>query len=274
MYRNGLNEAAAAQLGIDYNCPPEDFFGKENKVYISNLNPGRRVLRPEPDFFKLGIMGAGAVASVSEEMSRFAADLLNEYNGNAPALFDGKSLYLINSELAKHGRAVGLINIYYLPSSPYRCNLSGGFNLNIIEEKDIPRKLYRYGGFDHALTYSGGVREPDVWGGATRSLFVETPSESRRKDALAVCAVNANSVMGIAGASRDSERFWQIGVDVVNEFRGLGIASELVITITKEIFKRGAVPYYGTWSGNIASQNVARKCGYYPAWTELVAFRC
>jgi len=36
-----------------------------------------------------------------------------------------------------------------------------------------------------------------------------------------------------------------------------GIAKYLVNLLTVEIFKRGAIPYYGTWCSNIASRNIA-----------------
>ena len=86
---------------------------------------------------------------------------------------------------------------------------------------------------------------------------------------LAVCAYNGRRIVGMAGASSDSERFWQIGIDVIPEYRGLGLGSELVSALTQAVFMHGAVPYYSTWSGNIASQNTARKSGYYPAWSEI-----
>ena len=88
----------------------------------------------------------------------------------------------------------------------------------------------------------------------------------------AVCAFNGSSIAGMAGASNDSQRFWQIGIDVRPEYRGKGLAADLVCSLTKEVFSLGAIPYYGTWAGNIASQNTALKCGYYPAWTEVIAF--
>ena len=82
--------------------------------------------------------------------------------------------------------------------------------------------------------------------------------------AIHKCCQNSEVFTDIMIASR-------IGIDVKKEFRGLGIGSECVKALTYEIMAHGAIPYYGTWSGNIASQNVARTTAYRPAWTEMFA---
>ena len=70
----------------------------------------------------------------------------------------------------------------------------------------------------------------------------------------------------MAGASNDCAMMWQIGMDVLPEYRSCGLAAYLVNWLTLEILNRGYVPYYGTASSNIASQRVAHRVGYYPAW--------
>jgi predicted GNAT family acetyltransferase len=70
----------------------------------------------------------------------------------------------------------------------------------------------------------------------------------------------------MAGASADCAELWQIGIDVLPEYRGKGIAAALVSKLAIEILKRGKVPYYGTSPCNIASQSVAHRAGFKPAW--------
>ena len=83
--------------------------------------------------------------------------------------------------------------------------------------------------------------------------------------------INGRSIMGMAGASSDSPTMAQIGIDVLPEFRGMGVGAALVASCTAEVLRSGYVPYYGTWSGNIISQRIAAKCGYRPAWCEMTS---
>ena len=75
----------------------------------------------------------------------------------------------------------------------------------------------------------------------------------------------------MAGASADSPIMWQIGINVMPEAEGLGIAKILVELLKNEIIKRGAVPFYGTAVSHLASQSVALGSGFHPAWIELVS---
>lgn len=64
---------------------------------------------------------------------------------------------------------------------------------------------------------------------------------------------------------------WQIGVDVLEEYRHQGIATALTSALALEILARGKVPFYcAAWS-NIKSVRTAIKSGFRPAWIELTA---
>ena len=247
IYSSDLISAAADQLSLDYNCCSEDFFRRTNKTVLSKFCYGRRNFRSEPEFFKAATFGNCVVASVSPEMFDFTEDLLN--CGEGIRLFDGKGISEMNRELAGYGYTLGMFAQHYLPKTPYNYINRTGYPLRFYEGGDIA-ELYKYTDFQNALLY-------DCMG--------------KRRDVLAVCAMNGNTVMGMAGASNDSDKFWQIGVDVRPPFRGKGVAQAVVSALTSEIFLRKAIPYYGTWMGNIASQNVALKCGFYPVWTEVIA---
>ncbi|MGN0675491.1 MAG: GNAT family N-acetyltransferase [Oscillospiraceae bacterium] len=249
IFKNELIASAAAQLACDYCCNPEDFFSGENKATLSRLSDGRRHFRKEPDFFKAATMGHGTVISAASEMLDFAGELLSKCSG--AEIFEQTKIWKINAKLAKYNKAIAFNSIFYLPATPYKYIPRDGFRLHFYEENEIVSELYPVKGFANALMYD---------------------SSKPRHDVLAVCALNGGQIVGMAGASNDSERFWQIGIDVLPEYRGLGIGTELVSALTQAVFMHGAVPYYGTWSGNIASQNVAKRAGYYPVWTEINAF--
>ena len=91
-----------------------------------------------------------------------------------------------------------------------------------------------------------------------------------------MCAIGAfaNGVLvGLAGCSADCGTMWQIGIDVLPDYRHRGIASALVAALGNEIFSRGKVPFYcAAWS-NIPSVKTAIRAGFAPAWVHLTCIR-
>ena len=246
-FKNDMIEAAAEQLAIDLACAPTDFLKESNTTVFSNLMFGRRNFKFEKDFFRIACFGNGAVASVDPQMHSFSEVLLQKFEG--VKLFDAEGVYIINKELEKFGKVLGAFNQYYLPKTPYQYPTSCEFRLELYENEQLV-SLYDNKEFQNALLYNNNLT---------------------RRDVLAICAKNGDNVIGMAGASNDSDRFWQIGIDVLPEFRQKGLATLLVSTLTQEILMRGAIPYYGTWWSNIASRSVATNCNYYPVWVEMNA---
>ncbi|MBQ6463793.1 MAG: GNAT family N-acetyltransferase [Pseudobutyrivibrio sp.] len=62
---------------------------------------------------------------------------------------------------------------------------------------------------------------------------------------------------------------WQIGVDVLPEYRKQGVASALTSTLAREIFARDKVPFYCSAWSNIRSVRNAVKSGFIPTWVEM-----
>jgi len=62
---------------------------------------------------------------------------------------------------------------------------------------------------------------------------------------------------------------WQIGIDVLPEYRGRSIGTNLVTILKDEILKRGKIPFYGTVESHFLSQNIAVSAGFFPVWAEL-----
>lgn len=73
----------------------------------------------------------------------------------------------------------------------------------------------------------------------------------------------------MAGASRDGEYLWQIGINVDADYAGQGLGHRLVRALKEEILRRGKIPFYGTSESHTLSQTVGLKAGFVPAWTEV-----
>ncbi|MCI7768088.1 MAG: GNAT family N-acetyltransferase [Oscillospiraceae bacterium] len=248
--RSDLELAAAKQLSLDLNCSPDDFFKDENTVTVPKKLEGRRLFTDEPPFFRAAVMGMGAVISADKAIAPYAKLLSEQRIGTE--IFEIAALSALNRELFPHGCQIGFMNQYYLPKTPYRFGVrTEGYSLRVFEGEEI-RELYSFEGFSNALLYR---------------------CDGARRDVLAVCAYNGRSVMGIAGASNDSPTMAQIGIDVLPQFRGMGVGAALVSACACELLSAGYVPYYGTWSGNIISQRLAAKCGFTPAWCEVSSVR-
>lgn len=90
-------------------------------------------------------------------------------------------------------------------------------------------------------------------------------------DVLAVGAYDGDRLIGLAGCSADCEDMWQIGVDILPEYRRQGVASAITSRLALEILERGKVPFYCAAWCNIRSVKNAVRCGFYPAWAEMTA---
>lgn len=78
-----------------------------------------------------------------------------------------------------------------------------------------------------------------------------------------------NKIIGVAGAAETSVNgVWEIGIDVTEEYRKVGLGTYLVKRLTKELLARSIVPFYSASVTNIGSQMVAGRCGYMPYWVD------
>ena len=88
---------------------------------------------------------------------------------------------------------------------------------------------------------------------------------------LCLGAYDNGKLIGLAGASADCDTMWQIGIDVLPDYRRQGIAAALTSGLAIEIIKRGKVPFYCCAWSNIASKRNALLCGFRPAWVQTTA---
>lgn len=230
-------EETRRQLAIDMSCQPEDFL-RDGVVFTEVDNhPGRRPFDRDDPHLEIATMGKGIVVTA-------ASSILPAVK----AQLDG----LCRDEIFVQPFIYG-ISLYYLPdlSDLRPLSLAEGYELRVFEQTDMAT-FYTHLGFPNSVSYDLAHPRPDV---------------------LVFAAIKDGIVAGTAGASSDCVRLWQVGMDVLPEYRGAGLAAALVSQITVEILRRGFVPYYGTSVANVPSQRTARRAGYFPAWTSTYRSR-
>lgn len=244
MTNNEILTIALNQSSYDCNCEPDDFQATENKVVLSRANEKARAYLQLPFEFDLVSYGNNIVAQVSERMKETAEWYIGKYD--VVHCFESPNIIALNGRLEEFGYAVCFMSEYFLPDVNKLKALPCDYEMKILHPKD----------FEQYYT--------DEWGNAL--------CKSRKQlDVLAVGAFDNGNLIGLAGCSADCEMMYQIGIDVLPQYRRNGIASALTSRLAIEILELGKVPFYcAAWS-NIKSVRNAINCGFKPAWVQLTA---
>lgn len=244
MTNQEILEIALQQSAYDCNCNADDFLSTENKVVLSQKNEKARVYMPLPLECDLVSYGNNIVAQVSPRMK----DIVEWYIGKYAVehCFESPNVIALNEKLAEFGYKVCFMAEYFLP--------------DVNELKELP------------CNYEIRVLQPEEFEQYYTAEWSNALCESRKHlDKLAVGAFDEGKLIGLAGCSADCETTYQIGVDVLPEYRRKGVASAITSKLAIEILKLGKVPFYcAAWS-NIKSVRNAIRSGFRPAWVELTA---
>ncbi len=235
---------ALQQSAIDCNCQPDDFLAHENKVVLSQKNENARVYLPLPFECDLVSYGNNIVAQVSPRMKDIVSWYIEKYA--VAHCFETPNALALNEKLAQFNYKVCFMAEYFLPDVNKLIELPCEYETRVLLPDD----------FEPYYT--------DEWSNAL--------SKKRKQlDRLAVGAFENGKLIGLAGCSADCETMYQIGVDVLPEYRQNGIGAAITSTLAIEILKLGKVPFYcAAWS-NIQSVRNAIASGFRPAWVELTA---
>ena len=244
MTNEEIIQIAMQQSAVDLNCGVKDLGEEKNKIVLSNVNPGARKYLELPFACNLVSYGNNIVASVQDEYKEIVEKYINTYP--VEHCFETPNMHILNDELQKKGLRVCFMAEYFLP------------DLNLLKEQNCPYELKILYQEDFAGLYT------EQWSNAL--------CEKRKHlDVLGVGAYDNGKLVGLAGCSADCDIMWQIGVDVLPEYRRNGIAVALTSRLAMEILERGKVPFYcAAWS-NIKSVKNAIKSGFRPAWVEMTA---
>lgn len=244
MTNQEILQIALQQSAYDCNCNADDFLSTENKVFLSRENEKARAYLPLPFECDLVSYGNNIVAQVSPRMKEIVEWYIGKYA--IEHCFESPNVIALNEKLEEFRYKVCFMAEYFLPDINEMKELTCNYEIKVLQPED----------FEQYYT--------DEWENAL--------CKSRKQlDKLAVGAFDNRKLVGLAGCSADCETMYQIGVDVLPEYRRKGIASALTSRLAMEILKLGKVPFYcAAWS-NLKSVRNAIKCGFRPAWVELTA---
>lgn len=237
-------QIALRQSAYDCNCAPEDFLTDRHIVTVSKKHEKARKYLPLPFACDMVSYGNNIVAQTSEELRDVVKSYIEKYE--LSHALETPNIHVLDDMLAPYGLKVCFLAEYFLPDVDILKPLPCRYELRILHQEDF-----------------GELYLPQ-WGNAL--------CEKRRElDVLGVGAYDGGKLVGLAGCSADCEDMWQIGIDVLPEYRRRGIASALTSRLAVEILSRGKVPFYCTAWCNLKSARNAIKCGFRPAWVELTA---
>lgn len=233
---------AMEQSALDINCKASDFLCGNNVIVQSGVGKNARKYYKEPIACNLVSYGNNIVASVRDEYREIVEEYINKYEFYH--CFETPNMHWLNERLLKKGQKVCFMAEYYLPDMEKLRALPCNYELRLLKQPDFA-KLYK----------------PE-WSNAL--------CEDRKElDVLGVGAYDCGKLIGLAGCSADCDTMWQIGVDVLPEYRRKGIAAALTSNLAVEILKRDKVPFYCSAWSNIRSVRNAVKSGFIPAWVEM-----
>lgn len=241
---NEILSIAMAQSAVDAGCEPKDFLRSENVVVLSRPHPEARKYLRLPHSCDLTSYGGNIVAAVSTEAKDIVADYIGRFS--VPHCFEAPNMHVLDDALRTLGLRICFMAEYFLP------------DMNELKPLSCPYETIVLGRESFAELYT------DQWSNALCA-------DRSELDVLGVGAYDNGCLVGLAACSADCDAMWQIGVDVLPEYRKNGIASALTAQLAIEILERGKVPFYcAAWS-NIPSVRNALRSGFRPAWVEMTA---
>ncbi len=244
MTNREMLEIAMRQSAEDMGCCAEDFKADKNVVFPLKLGKNARKYLKEPITCNLISYGTNIAAASSHK----TFDVVSEYVEKFEYYhcFETPNVHWLNERLSKLGHKICFMAEYYLPDISRMTALSCAYQIRLLKQGDF-EALYL----------------PE-WSNALCKT-------RKHLDVLGAGAFDGNTLVGLAACSADCEAMWQIGVDVLPQYRRQGIASALTSTLAKEIIRRNKVPFYCTAWSNIRSVRNAVKSGFMPAWVEMTA---
>ena len=247
MTKQEIMDIAMRQSATDCSCLAEDFRRDTHVIVESKPSGDASRYMTLPHICTLYTYGSNVVAACRADLIPEVAAYINRQE-KYYRCFESPALYELNRILEKAEAEITWMHTGYLPD-PERIfgeELTCAYETRVLEAGDF-----------------AGLYLPE-WGNALCS-------DRKELDMLGVGAYDGNRLIGLAGCSADCPEMWQIGIDVLPEYRRRGIASTLTNRLAREVFERGKVPFYAASWANVRSMKNALRSGFMPAWTAMTA---
>ena len=242
MTNQQIMSIAMRQSAIDLNADISDFTKEENVFVKSGLGALARKYYSEPIACNLVSYGSNIVASVKDEYKEMVKEYLGKFEFYH--CFETPNMHWLDERMKEKGYRVCFMAEYFLPDINVLKRRECNYQLKVLEQKDFAN-LY-------LPTWSNALCEG-----------------RKQLDILGVGAYDNGKLIGLAACSADCDDMWQIGVDVLPEYRRQGIASSLTSNLAIEIMNRDKVPFYCCAWSNLKSVKNALRSGFVPGWVEM-----
>lgn len=234
------------QLAADFCVTEAEVLDAQHHFTVFTPHPDRRqYLEIVPCLLKIAVVRGKLLFTGREDIIARCRELYA--TANAPWFMEAPNIAALNRELSTFGAQIRHARPFFTCGEPRPVGTQG-YDIGRYDAQEILRRF----------------RTNELFGNAYGF-------EATAPDVLGVSAAVDGQYLGMAGASADSPLLWQIGIDVLPESRGRGIAQMLVGLIRNDILAAGRLPYYGTSVTHLESQRVALGAGFLPAWFEIVA---
>ena len=233
------------QLSADFCVTEADILDDRHHFTVFAPHPDRRrYLEISPCLLKIAVVNGKLLFTGRKDIIARCRELYAD--ANAPWFMEARNMAALNRELSTFGAQIRHARPFYTADQALP-----------VDTRDFTIVRYNQATIQQ---FRGDDRFGDAFG------FCEDAP-----DMLGVAALKNDRILGMAGASADSPYLWQIGINVLEEARGQGIAAMLVSLLRNDVLAAGRLPFYGTSVSHLASQRVALRAGFLPSWFELVA---
>lgn len=240
--KQDIMKIAMRQSAYDLNCEIEDFQKKDHVLVESVIGERARKYYKEPVTCNLVSYGSNIVASVKQGYGELIWEYIHKFEFYH--CFETPAIHWLSERIGSMGQKICFMAEYFLPDLEKLVPLSCEYETKVLYPGDFTN-LYQ-----------------KKWSNAL--------CEDRKDlDVLGVGAYDQGKLIGLAACSADCDSMWQIGVDVLPDYRRKGIASSLTGRLAMEILERDRVPFYCCAWFNIGSARNAIRSGFVPTWVEM-----